>query len=190
MSLDDDSKKARQKIMQVKHMLNGKDRSGNKTSLYSEIKHLRYYAVLDYAMNSSIYKNESKTVNEKNFFNVYRLEKVANTLDLDFDKSRIAKKVFEDGEKRGEIEFLREDHREYVRLTPKGIDTLNEGLDELKSLQSLPSSTESDVIKQKSEESKMYYLTLKTIPVTPPRTPEVNAFLKTLSKISRFIQTD
>src|SRR5437867_304038 len=67
-------------------------------------------------------------------YNLYRLSKVAAYLDLPYDRSKQAKKIYEDLEKEGEVKFFVKQHKTYVCLTEKGKKESLNRLEELRKL--------------------------------------------------------
>jgi predicted transcriptional regulator len=117
-------------------LLNGRTLQGKKATYGSYFTTLRYALVLSYAITSQIVRDE----NEKDFipnctrFNFYRLNKVANLLKLEFERRRIAKKIYAELKDRGYAKTERKGGKEYICLTEKGKMSCRNKLEETRKL--------------------------------------------------------
>lgn len=135
--------KLRQEITDIRYLLNGEDQEGNKLSIISDVKYIRYLAVVNYAMLSPTFEQSSIVDSGRVHFSQYKLGLVAKTLGLQFDRSRIAEKIFKQAEKREEITRITHENKQYISLTDKGIKKVREGMREIESLKKNPDSLNS-----------------------------------------------
>jgi len=122
-------------IKEKKQMLNGIDTDGRPASSLKGLRFLRYYLILYYATVSPVFMRDEFMDNDGRGFGLYALAKVAKSLDLDYDRTRTALEVFEDGRKRGEIDMIIANNRHrYFLLTKKGKDICRDALKEIENL--------------------------------------------------------
>ncbi len=125
----------REAIEQNKQILNELNSSGKKDKKLKNFKFLRYYLVLYYATVSPIYKREEREINGIQVFGLNYLKKVANALRLNYDRSKIALQVYQDGSNRGEITYVvGNNHYRFFALTDKGKKVCEDVLEEIKNL--------------------------------------------------------
>src|SRR5437870_12636514 len=99
-------------------MLNGK-----KATFGSDFKITRYAVVLLAATLSEIFKDQTKVIRGKPCFTIYKLPKIASHLNLDFDKTRAANKIYQDLATKGAVKKVTTPERKtYFNLTDEGID--------------------------------------------------------------------
>ena len=121
------------KIAYVYKLLNGKQLDGKNATYHSNFKKARYTAILLAAVTLNNFKDEP-CPNDCNRYNFYKLDKVAKTLKLEFDRTRIAKKIYEDMVKLGEVKTERIEDKEYICITEKGKKICQKQLEELQLL--------------------------------------------------------
>jgi uncharacterized pyridoxamine 5'-phosphate oxidase family protein len=108
-------------ISQVYILLNGQT-SNRRNATYSQgFKPVRYAVILLAAISLENFKAQTLVIKGTPFYNLYRLEKVAAFLRLEYDRTKQAKKIYDDLERKGEVtKTVSEDNRTYVSLTEKG----------------------------------------------------------------------
>ena len=174
------AKDLRQQILLLREDLNG-----NKPH-FKGLRYLRYLAVLLYAMMSDLFAEDGKKEEDGIYFNRYTLEKIAEKIPLNFDRTRSAVTVYEDAIQKGQIKKIRNDRgTEYYVLTESGIEYCITKLNQLEELHTSPLLSE--VIKEKG--TRMHYVTPDQIEnVFKPKSydPEVKRLLEILDEISRY----
>ncbi|MGI0044202.1 MAG: hypothetical protein ACRD47_10865 [Nitrososphaeraceae archaeon] len=119
-------------ISQVYYLLNGQTSNGQNATYGSLFKTTRYAIILLAAITLQNFKDQTVKIKETPFYNFYRLEKVADFLRLEYDRTKQAKKIYEDLEIKGEVEKeVTEDNKTYISLTEKGITNCLRKIDEL-----------------------------------------------------------
>jgi hypothetical protein len=119
-------------ISQGYYLLNGQTSNGQNATYGSLFKTTRYAIILLAAITLQNFKDQTVKIKETPFYNLYRLEKVADFLRLEYDRTKQAKKIYEDLEIKGEVEKeVTEDNKTYISLTEKGITSCLRKIDEL-----------------------------------------------------------
>ena len=140
-------------------------------------------------MNSSIFRNAGLVRGNKSYFNVSQLEKIADPLGLPFDKSRTARKIYDQAINRNEIEKIRDDDgHECYALTEEGRKLCIDKLNELRRIISSPRMPQA--IAKREEELRTHFMTSGRIEdMRKPKLydPEVDKLLERIDKISRNI---
>jgi hypothetical protein len=122
-------------ISRVTYILNGQTSNGQNTTYGSLFKTTRYAVILLAAISLQSFRDQTITVKGAPFHNLYRLEKVADFLRLEYDRTKQAKKIYEDLEKKGEVKReVTKDNRTYISLTEKGINNCLKKIEELHGL--------------------------------------------------------
>lgn len=112
------------RLVEIVLLLNGEYRGGKRAVFASDFATARYAITLLAAiMNYDIFSDHLIKVRKETFCNFYRLEKIANRFHLQFDRTRIAEKIFEQLENKGEVKKLVKDNKTYITLTKKGKET-------------------------------------------------------------------
>jgi hypothetical protein len=117
-------------------LLNGRTLQGKKATYGSYFTTLRYALVLLYAITSEIVRDE----NEKDLtldctrFNFYRLNKVADLLHLEFERRRVAKKIYTELKDKGYAKTERKGGKEYICITEKGEKSCKNKMEETRKL--------------------------------------------------------
>ena len=97
-----------------------------------DFKIARYAIILLAAATLENFRSQTLTIADSPFFNLYRLEKVAENLHLDYDRTKQAKKIYEELEKKGEIrKETTAENKTYISLTEKGEKICLKKLEEL-----------------------------------------------------------
>jgi hypothetical protein len=118
------------KIAYVYNLLNGKKLDGKNATYHSNFKKARYASILLASVTLDNFKDEP-CPNDCNSYNFYKLAKVAKTLELEFDRTRIAKKIYDEMIKSGEVKTERIEDKEYICITEKGKKICQKQLEEL-----------------------------------------------------------
>ena len=114
---------------------NGQTSVGQETSYVSLFKRTRYCIILLVAITLENFKDQTINVKGVPFYNLYRLEKVADFLHLEYDRTKQAKKIYEELESMGEVrKETTKDNRTYISLTEKGINKCLKKIEELHKL--------------------------------------------------------
>ena len=121
------------KIAHVYTLLNGKSLNGKNAIYHSNFKKARYTAILLAAVTLDIFKDEA-CPKDCNRYNFYGLNKVAKKLKLEFDRTRIAKKIYEEMEQLGEVKIEHSENKEYICITEKGKKIFQKHLEQLHDL--------------------------------------------------------
>jgi hypothetical protein len=115
--------------------LNGQTTDGRNTTYASLFKITRYAIILLAATSLENFKDQRVKIRGTTFFNLYRLDKVADFLRLQYDRTKQAKKIYEYLGSRGEVKIeVTEDNKTYVSLTEKGMKNCLKKIQELHSL--------------------------------------------------------
>ena len=115
-------------------LLNGKTLHGKKATYGSYFTTLRYAIILLYAITSEIVRDEKEFIRDCTLLNFYRLNKVADLLHLEFEKTRVAKKIYTELKNKGYVKTERKDGNEYICLTEKGKMSCKNKLEETRKL--------------------------------------------------------
>src|SRR5687768_16109790 len=109
-------------IAEIYLLLQGQYIDGKNTTFGSMFETTRYAVILLVGITVEHFKDKTMTIDGTPFYNIYRREKVADFLHLDYDRKRQAKKIYEDLEKKGDLKkIVTEENMTYVTLTEKGI---------------------------------------------------------------------
>jgi hypothetical protein len=110
--------------------LNGMTNTGHKAKYASKFKNLRYAIILLASLVLPIFEDKTKEIQNTTFINYYRLDMVAETLGLEYDRTKGADKIFSDLENQGEIRrAITNDSKTFITLTEGGKNKCNEKLD-------------------------------------------------------------
>jgi hypothetical protein len=121
------------KIKEVKNLLNGKTSSGHNAKYGSDFKKLRYAIILLAGVVLPI--DNTKEIQNTTFINYYGLDKVARMLGLEFDRTKVAGKIFSELESKGKIKrAITEDSKTFITLTDECKKKCIENLDLLQIL--------------------------------------------------------
>jgi DNA-binding MarR family transcriptional regulator len=122
-------------ISQIYIILNGQTTDGRNATYASLFKSTRYAIILLAAITLENFKAQTVVFRRAPFYNLYRLEKVADYLRLAYDRTKQAKKIYDDLEKKGEVEKeVTQDKRTYLSLTETGINSCFRKIQELQEL--------------------------------------------------------
>jgi predicted transcriptional regulator len=122
-------------ISQIYVILNGRTIDGRNASYGSLFKTTRYAVILLAAITIETFKDHTLEIKGTYFYNLYRLEKVADALHLEYDRTKQAKKIYADMEGRQEVmKKVTKDNRTYISLTKKGIEKCLKKIQELHKL--------------------------------------------------------
>jgi hypothetical protein len=112
-----------------------------KGTLVAYFKETRYAVILLAATTPRNFKQYTVTLysikdgQEYTCYNLYRLTKVAAFLDLPYDRSKQAKKIYEDLKEKREVRIFVKQHKRYVCLTNEGRNVALYKLEELRRLE-------------------------------------------------------
>jgi hypothetical protein len=121
------------KIKEVKNLLNGKTNTGLKAKYSSNFKDLRYAIILLASLVLPI--DNTKEIENTTFINYYSLDKVARMLGLEFDRTKVADKIFSELESKGGVRrAITDDSKTFITLTDEGKEKCIKGLDLLQIL--------------------------------------------------------
>jgi len=121
------------KIKEVKHLLNGNTTTGLKAKYSSNFKNLRYAIILLAGVVLPV--DNTKEIQNTTFINYYTLDKVARMLGLEFDRTKVADKIFSELENKGKIKrAITDDSKTFITLTDKCKKECIENLDLLQIL--------------------------------------------------------
>ena len=118
------------KIKSVHKLLNGKTLDGRNAIYHSDFKRARYSAILLASVTLNIFRKKPYP-KDCNSYSIYNLDKVAKTLLLDFERTRVARKIYEEMKDFGEVKIERTKDKEYICITEKGKKSCNKQLEEL-----------------------------------------------------------
>ena len=122
-------------ISQTYYLLNGQTSGGHNTSYGSLFKRTKYRIILLAPITLENFKDQTLNIKGSPFYNLYQLEKVADFLRLDYDRTKQAKKIYEELESTGEVrKETTEDNRTYISLTENGITMCLKKIEELHNL--------------------------------------------------------
>jgi len=126
-----DRKRLFNQIIEIHCLLNGKTIDGQPANKL-DFKIARYAIILLAATTLENFTGQTLMIGDSPFFNLYRLEKVAEYLRLEYDRTKQAKKMYEVLENKGEIrKEVTADKKTYISLTKKGERRCVEKLEEL-----------------------------------------------------------
>lgn len=106
-------------IKSVVSILNG-EVPGKDTSFCSDLRPTRYGIVLLAALIDPIFEDHCIRARNCMDFSFYRLDKVAEWYDLNFDRGTAEEKVYPRLESRQKVRFLKENSNTYITLTKIG----------------------------------------------------------------------
>jgi predicted transcriptional regulator len=122
-------------IAEVYLLLKGQYIDGQKTTFGSMFKNTRYAVILLVAITSEHFKEHTIVIKGIPFYNFYRLEKVADFLRLDYDRTRQSRKIYEDLQRKGNLKMIvTKENNTYVTLTEKGISECKKMIKDLRDL--------------------------------------------------------
>jgi hypothetical protein len=122
-------------ILEIHLLLNGQTNDGRNASYGSLFKTTRYATILLAATSLENFKVHTVEIRGTSYFNLYRLDQVADALRLDYDRTKQAKKIYEELAANSEVKIeVTEDNKTYVSLTEKGIRNCLKKIQELHDL--------------------------------------------------------
>jgi hypothetical protein len=129
-----DSKLLLNQIAEVHCLLNGKTMDG-RPARKLDFRIARYAIILLAATTLENFMDKTLKIKDIPFFNLYRLEMVAQNLHLEYDRTKQARKMYEGLEKKGEIKReITAENKTYITLTEKGTKSCLKKLEELQTL--------------------------------------------------------
>jgi hypothetical protein len=132
------------RIAEVRCLLNGKTTDGRPAKKFN-FTTTKYAIILLAATALEVFRAETLLIQNVSFFNLYKLEKVAEYLHLEYDRRRQAIKEYEDLEVRGDVrKSITADNKTYISLTEKGEKSCLRRLEELEGLKSYLSKIPSE----------------------------------------------
>jgi DNA-binding MarR family transcriptional regulator len=121
-------------ISTVRRLLNGTTLDGKKADYAPGFRIPRYVIILFAGITVPIFK-EYADVENSDCINFYRLDKIANYLRLDFDRTKTASNIYKKLEEKGYITILTtQDHKTCIKLTMKGEEKCEQDLESLQTL--------------------------------------------------------
>jgi hypothetical protein len=125
-------------IKQIRNLLNGKTPDGNKATFGPRFTSTRYAIVLFTSTLMSVLKEDILDSQDEGCveFNLYGLKQVAETMRLEFDRTRTAKRMYEELIRKGDIAIKRDESHEYLCITEKGKERCLKKIQELKIIES------------------------------------------------------
>lgn len=122
-------------ISQTYYLLNGKTSGGHDTSFRPLFEETKYAIVLLAAITLENFKDRAFNIKGTFFYNLYRLQQVADFLRLEYDMKNQARKIYEELKDKGEVRMeITEDNRTFVSPTEKGINRCLKKIKELHDL--------------------------------------------------------
>ena len=119
------------RIREIVKLLNGYVQREKRGTFANDFRSARYAIVLFAGTTMDIFSEQTKDIKGSVYFNFYRLQKVANWLQLEFDRTKIAKKIYSELETKGLVVTQREENRTFIALTEKGKESCLKKLEEL-----------------------------------------------------------
>ena len=114
-------------------MLNGKSNTGHNAKYGSNFKKLRYAIILLAGVVLPV--DNTKEIQNATFINYYTLDKVARMLGLEFDRTKVAGKIFSELETKGKIKrAITDDSKTFITLTDECKEECKEKLNLLQIL--------------------------------------------------------
>ena len=112
-------------IAEIYIILNGQIRKGQEAVYASDFKTTRYAIILLSAITLEIFKSNTIELNNSFYHNFYQLGKVADYLRLKYDRTKQAKKIYDELATKGEvIKEVTEDNSTFITLSKKREKTL------------------------------------------------------------------
>jgi hypothetical protein len=120
-------------IANVVQILNGKDSAGKVIHLGPQLPKIpRYLLVLFVAKSRQMFRlGHGKEIDGSIYFSLYGLGKVANFLRLDFERTKVASRIYTMLSNNGIVAIRKIDGDTYITITEKGDDISSELLHEL-----------------------------------------------------------
>jgi predicted transcriptional regulator len=126
------------RIKKVGPLLNGRTPNGKKATYASLFKTSRYAIILLASIKHHAFENNTIKIGNTTFTNFYRLNMIAEVLGLEFDRTKIADKIYSELQDKGLIKrIITEDHKTFITLTEKGEKKFLKNLDELQTINEL-----------------------------------------------------
>jgi predicted transcriptional regulator len=119
------------KIKEVKSLLNGVTPDGKEATYASLFKIWRYAIILLVSINFPGFEEHTKQIQSTTYINFYRLNKIAKFLDLKFDRTKMAYKIYTELESKGLTRTITDDNKTFITVTEKGQEKCLEKLDQL-----------------------------------------------------------
>lgn len=121
-------------ISTVRQLLNGTTLDGKKADYAPLFKISRYAIILLAGITVPIFK-EYADVENSDCINKFRLDRVAKSLLLDFDRGRTASNIYKKLEEKGHIIIVTtQDHKTCIKLTRKREEKCEQDLESLQTL--------------------------------------------------------
>lgn len=117
-------------ISTVRPLLNGTTFDGKKADYAPGFKYPRYAVILLAGITVPVFEEHTEKVKNSVCLKIYRLDKVANVLRLDFERTKAAD-TYRDLEKDGKIKIITENNKTFITLTRKGVEKCEEDLESL-----------------------------------------------------------
>jgi hypothetical protein len=108
------------RLHEVVLLLNGEFKGGKRATFSSDFKTARYAFVLLAAVMTEIFSEHTIREAGEIYCNLYKLDKIAKRLNLIFDRTRIANKIFERLENEVEVRRLIKDNKTFITFTEVG----------------------------------------------------------------------
>lgn len=121
-------------ISTVRPLLNGMTLDGKKANYAPLFRIPRYAIILWAGVTVPIFK-EYANVEDSDCINFYRLDRIADSLLLDFDRTRTASAIYKKLEEKGyTITVTTQDNKTCIKLTSKGEEKCEQDLESLQTL--------------------------------------------------------
>lgn len=117
-------------ISTVRTLLNGTTFDGKKADYAPGFKYPRYAIILLAGITVPVFKEYTEKVKSSVCLKIYRLDKVANFLRLDFERTKAAT-TYRELEQDGKIKIITEHNKTFITLTRSGIEKCEGDLDSL-----------------------------------------------------------
>ena len=121
-------------IHKISNILNGLSPEGKKLKNELDFKTHRYLIVLFCGQKFTIFKDKVEHNGKKIGLTSPALKKIANYLELNFDRSKQSSKIYTLQEKEKLVKISKIDNYSYYKLTPKGLGHCRKSISELLAL--------------------------------------------------------
>jgi DNA-binding MarR family transcriptional regulator len=122
------------RISAIRQLLNGTTSDGKKAIYAPGFRIPRYVIILLAGITVPIFK-EYADIDNSDCINFYRLNKIAQYLRLEFDRTKAASSIYKKLEEKGYIIIVTtQDHKTCIKLTLKGIEKCKQDLESLQTL--------------------------------------------------------
>lgn len=106
-------------IREVAPILNGRVKNNEKATFSVQFKPTRYAITLWAALN--LFSEQATQIERSSYFGFYGLKKIADVLEIDYDRTKQAQKTYRILEAKGFVNITRKDNKTYITLTKKGV---------------------------------------------------------------------